>query len=90
MGWRQGRLGGKLCPRDGRVEDHPHVLKRCLFSGFMFGAVRMAFGLAEGEGGGVEPSRLLLDEPQLTLQCTQGVVLWAGVRAQLKLRCEVA
>jgi hypothetical protein len=74
---------------DGRLEDHRHVLKNCYFSGFMFDTVRKAFGLVQREGGALEPSRLLLDEPLLSLQSTQGLVLWAGLRAQWRLRCEV-
>ena len=89
VGARMERLGGKLCPQCGRVEDHAHTLKRCYFSAFMFDTVRKAFGLAQGGGGAVEPSRLLLEEPLLSLQTTQGLVLWAGLRAQWKLRCEV-
>ena len=89
VGVRQERLGGNLCPMDGRLEDHRHVLKNCYFSGFMFDTVRKAFGLVQREGGALEPSRLLLDEPLLSLQSTQGLVLWAGLRAQWRLRCEV-
>ena len=55
----------------------------------MFDTLRKAFGLAQGVGAAVEPSRLLLEEPLLSLQTTQGLVLWAGPRAQWKLRCEV-
>ena len=89
VGVRMERLGGKLCPQCGRVEDHAHTLKRCYFSAFMFDMVRKAFGLAQGVGVAVEPSRLLLEEPLLSLQTRQGLVLWAGLRAQWKLRCEV-
>ena len=89
VGVRMERLGGKLCPQCGRVEDHAHTPKRCYFSAFMFDTVRKAFGLAQGVGGAVEPSRLLLEEPLLSLQTTQGLVLWAGLRAQWKLQCEV-
>ena len=67
---RMERLGGKLCPQCGRVEDHAHTLKRCYFSAFMFDTVRKAFGLAQGVGAAVEPSRLLLEEPLLSLQTT--------------------
>ena len=51
VGARMERLGGKLCPQCGRVEDHAHTLKRCYFSAFMFDTVRKAFGLAQGGGG---------------------------------------
>ena len=78
-----------MCPLDGRVEDHQHVLKRCFFSGFMFDTVRKAFGLVSWEGGSMEPSRLLLAAPLLSMQTTQGLVLWVGLRAQWRLGCEV-
>ena len=39
-------------------------------------------------GGMVEHSSFLLDEVLLSLQCTQGLVLWAALQAQWKLRCE--
>ena len=41
---------------------HTHALKNCYFAAFTFDTVRKAFGLAPGEGGAVEPSRLLLDD----------------------------
>ena len=68
VGVRQERMGGKMCPLDGRVEDHQHVLKRCFFLGFMFDTVRKAFVLVPWEGGSMEPSRLLLDAPLLSMQ----------------------
>ena len=33
LGTRMERLGGKLCPLDGRAEDHEHVLRHCMFHG---------------------------------------------------------
>ena len=69
--------------------DHEHVLRHCCFSAFSFDTVRKAFGVVQREGGGaVEPSRLLLEEPALSLQSTQGLVLWAAPKAQWALRCE--
>ena len=35
----------------------------------------------------VEPSRLLRDFPLLSLTSTQGLLLWAGLKAQWNLRC---
>ena len=37
----------------------------------------------------MEPNRLLLEDTQLSLQCTQGLVLWARLRAQWHIRCAV-
>ena len=36
----------------------------------------------------MEPSCLLLEEPALSLQSTEGFVLWAALKAQWALRCE--
>ena len=54
----------------------------CTCSPFVFDTVRRAFGLVQCEGRQMKPSRLLLDEP---VQCTQGLVLWAALKAQWKL-----
>ena len=87
LGTRMDRLGGKLCPLDGRVEDHEHVFCHCMFGAFMQSTVRKAFGLVESGGVQVEPSRLLRDFPLLSLTSTQGLLLWAGLKAQWKVRC---
>ena len=62
-GTRMERFGGKLCPLDGRVENHEHVLQHCMFSTFMQSTVRKAFGMVDAGGVKVEPSRLLRDFP---------------------------
>ena len=87
LGTRMERLGSKLCLLDGRVEDHEHVFCHCMFGAFMQSTVRKAFGLVESGRVQVEPSRLLRDFPLLSLTSTQGLLLWAGLRAQLNLRC---
>ena len=87
LGTRMERLGGKLCPLDGRVEDHEHVFRHCMFSAFMQSTVRKAFGMVDAGGVKVEPSRLLRDFPLLSITTTQGLMLWAGLKAQWNLRC---
>ena len=87
LGTRMERLGGKLCPLDGRVEDHEHVFRHCMLSAFMQSTLRKAFGMVEAGGGKVEPSRLLRDFPLLSITTTQGLLLWAGLKAQWNLRC---
>ena len=88
-GGRMGhRVVSKLCPLCHWLEDHEHMLQHCRFSAFIFDTVRKAFGVVQREGGAVEPSRLLLDEPALPLQSTQGLVLWAALKAQWALRRE--
>ena len=64
------------------------MLRHCRFSAFIFHTVRKAFGVVEREGGPVEPSRLLLEEPPSSLHRTQGLVLWTAVKAHWALRCE--
>ena len=63
LGTRMERLGGKLCPLDGRVEDHKHVFRHCMFSAFIQSTVRKALGLVVsggGEGGTEPPAERLL------------------------------
>ena len=89
IGGRMGHhMGSKLCPLCHRLEDHEHVLRHCRFLAFIFDTVRKAFGLVQREGGAVEPNKLLLEEPALSLQSTRGLVLWAALKAQWALRCE--
>ena len=82
------RVGSKLCPLCHKHEDHEHVLWHCFFSAFSFDTVRKAFGVVQREGGGIEPSRLLLEEPLLSLSSSRGLVVWATLKAQWALRCE--
>ena len=72
------RVGHNLRPICHKLEDRGHVL--CRFFAFIFDMAKKAFGLAQGEGGSVEPSRLLYDEPLLSLRSTQGLVLWAALK----------
>ena len=82
------RVGNKLCLLCHRLGDHEHVLRHCCFSAFMFDTTRKAFGRVQREGGAVEPSRLIFEEPALSLQCTQGLVLRAALKGQWSLHCE--
>ena len=82
------RVGSKLCPLCHELKDHEHVLRHCRFSAFRFDTDRKAFGMVQWEGGNVEPSRLIFEEPSLSLQSSQGLVLRAALKAQWALRCE--
>ena len=82
------RVGSALCPLCHKLEDHPHVLRHCRFSVFMFDTVRKAFGLVHGDGGVIEPSHLVLENPLQSVGTKQGLVLWAGLKAQWSVRCE--
>ena len=48
---------------------------------FIFDTVRKAFGLVALDQLVVEPSRVLLENPTLSLQTSQGLVLWAALKA---------
>ena len=39
------QMGGNLCPLDGRMENHEHVLWCCMFSPLLFDTLHKAFGL---------------------------------------------
>ena len=89
IGGRTGhRVGSKLCPLCHKLEDHEHVLRHCRFSPFIFDTVRKAFGLVRQDKLVVEPSRVLLENPTLSLRTSQGLVLWAALKAQWALRCQ--
>ena len=87
LGTRIERLGGKLCTLDGRMEDHEHAFRHCMFRAFMQSAVRKAFRLVDFGGVKLDPSRLLKDFPLLSITTTQRLLLWAGLKAQWNLRC---
>ena len=72
----------KLCALCKQLEDLEHVLRHFRLSAFTLDTVRKAFGLGQREGGPVEPSRILFHEPALSLQTTQGLVLWAALKGQ--------
>ena len=60
----------------------------CLISSIMFDLVRQSFGVVQTKDGSVvEPSRLVVDAPLLSLGTTQRLLVWAGLRAQWVLRC---
>ena len=71
-----------------RLEDHEHMLRHCRFTAFVCDTVRKGFGMVQREGENVQPSRLLLDEPALSLQSSPGLVLWASLKAQWSVRGE--
>ena len=77
----------KLCLIDHKKETHLHFLRGCLTSFVMFDLVRQSFGVVQTKDGSVvEPSRVV-DAPLLSLGTTQGLLIWAGLRAQWVLRC---
>ena len=95
--WRKLQLGGrmcqvypgeKLCPIDLGKETHLHFFRGCLTSYVLFDLVQQSFGVVQDKDDGVvEPSRLVVDAPLLFLGTTQGLLIWARLRAQCVLRC---
>ena len=78
----------KFCPIDRKKETHLHFLRGCLTSSVMFDLVRQSFGVVQTKDGSAgEPSRLVVDAPVLSLGTTQGLLVWARLRAQWVLRC---
>ena len=81
--WRKLQLGGricrlypeeKFCPIDHRKETHLHFL-RGLTSSVMFDLVRQSFGVVQAKDDSVvEPNRLVVDAPLLSLGTTQGLL----------------
>ena len=65
------------------------MLRKCFYSPLMFDTVRLAFGLVQWEGRQVKPSHLFPEKSGLLMQCSQGLVLWVGLKAQWKMHCEV-
>ena len=73
----------KLCPIDHKKETHLHVLRGCLPCSVMFDLVSQFFGVVQTKAGSVvEPSRLVVHGPLLSLGTTQGLLIWAKLRAQ--------
>ena len=78
----------KFCPIDHRKETHLHFLRGCPTSSVMFDLVRQCFGVVQAKDDSVvEPSQLVADAPLLSLGTTQGLLIWAWLRAQWVLRC---
>ena len=66
-----------------------HVLSRCKFWPVAYDIVTKAFGPLWGPSRAMCPmKRLLIDEPLLSLQTTQGLALWDKAQAGWVLRCE--
>ena len=64
-------VGNGNCPIWGRLEDHKHLFRHCMFGPFYFDTVRKAFGVIPKEGGGGDRiSHRLLEELAESLQCT--------------------
>ena len=66
----------KLCPINLKKETHLHFFRGCLTSSVMFDLVCQSFGVVQKKDGDVvEPSRLVVDEPLLSLGTTLGLLV---------------
>ena len=70
-----------LCPLCQRMEDHEHRLKKCTYLEVPFQLVRAMFKRVKMDGKVVEPSRMCLEHPELSLRTTQGMILWTAIHA---------
>ena len=77
------------CPLCGNMEDHEHRLKKCTYLDIPFQLVRAMYRRVKKDGKVVEPSRMYLENPAISLQTTQGVVLWTAIHALWIFRCDV-
>lgn len=97
--WKKIPIRGRLftagvcttntCPIDGCVEDMAHRLKHCTALIPWIAFIRKVFGMVFWNGQFYEPSRLIVDEPQLSISCVQGLLMWLGCRVLWVLRCDV-
>ena len=78
-----------LCPLDGLVEDHHHVLKACQFLQVPLSILRQCLSPVYHEGSLVEFSRLCYEYPLLSLSCSQGLLVWKVLRTLWVFRCAV-
>ena len=73
-----------------RKEDHEHRVKFCPYLDIAMQIIRDLYGPMKATmGGQVEPSRLCLDHPELSLRWEQGIFMCSAVAALWRYRCEV-
>ena len=79
-----------LCPLCQRKEDHEHRVKKCPYLDQPIQVIRDLYRpIKKAAVGGMEPSRLCPDYPELSLQWEQGIFMWSAVAALWRYRCEV-
>ena len=86
---QKGIRDADQCPLCRNMEDHEHMLKKCTYLDIPFQLVRAMFKRVKMDGKVVEPSRMCLEYPTLSLQTTQGVILWTAIHALWIFRCAV-
>jgi len=98
--WKKLPLGERMhrmqmaesdsCPLCNRLEDHEHRVKKCPYLDQPIQLLRDLYKpVKTPQGIRVEPSRLCLDKPELSLQWEQGIFMWSAVAALWRYRCEV-
>ena len=79
-----------LCPLCQQKEDHEHRVKKCPYLNQPMQLIRdLSRPVKKAPGGRMEPCRLCLDHPKLSLRWEQGIIMWSAVAALWRYRCEV-
>ena len=78
------------CPLCGAIEDHEHRVKKCKYLDRPISIIRGMYSPTTTETGQrIEPSRICLDMPEISLQTEQGIFMWTAITALWRYRCEV-
>ena len=78
------------CPLCGAIEDHEHRVKKCKYLDRPIPIIRGMYSPTTTETGQrIEPSRICLDMPEISLQTEQGIFMWTAITALWRYRCEV-
>jgi ribonuclease HI len=79
----------RACPLCGVVEDNEHRLKACPFLSLPLLVMRRCFGVVHHTDIVIEPSRLCIDFPLVSLSTIQGLLLWKTISVLWLFRCRV-
>ena len=77
------------CPLCGFLEDHEHRVKKCRYLDRPISLIRGLYKpTTMATGQRVEPSRVCLDMPEISLKTEQGIFMWTAITALWRYRCE--
>ena len=85
----KGMLETDRCPLCGNREDHDHLIKKCAQLQQPLRILRMAFKPVTVHGTRIEISRMVMEEPALSLTTEQGLTLWMAIVTLWRQRCGV-
>ena len=86
---KQGISISDKCPLCGNIEDHEHLLKKCVYLQQPIQLIRTMFRPIQRNGKCLEVSRMLIEEVETSLISEQGIAMWTAVTALWRYRCEV-